>query len=170
MDRLADGAKITVGGVEFTAFNGTADVTAKDFDISSGTASTILGSLEDAIEDSASGFATKFNVGVISDVLTLTEATSSGTDFSDKNISQTLGEYSFEVSNMFVAGEQITIDDGLTFVKSGVVLEAGQFNIGSTLSDQLPSIKATIQLNDVFSVRFNINVVDTKVTLKEIPC
>lgn len=163
ISQLKDGEEITVGGINFKAVEGPANAANKEFSISNKDANAILNSLKTAIENPASGINTTFNVSVTTDILTLNEITPSGVDLADANSLETPGEYTLEISEMFVAGEQITIDgESFTFGK-----ESGQVQVGNTLSEQAANIKAAIEANATLDARFNVSVVDNKLTLTE---
>ncbi|MFE4523011.1 flagellin [Cytobacillus firmus] len=162
VSQLEDGDTVTIGGQTFTAKNGGV-ISSGEFDIS-GNATAILSSLETAI--SGNSALSRFSTSVAGNKLTLTEAAgqATGTALTDSNIkAETVGEYTLEISQMFTPGEQIEIaGENLTFGN-----ETGQVLVGNTLSEQASNIKAAIQANADLNGRFNVSVVDNKITLTE---
>lgn len=163
LSQLQEGDTVTVGAQTFTAKSG-GSLASGEFDISSADATTILTSLKSAIDTNAV-LSPRFSSAVSVNKLTLTEKSgqATGTPLSDINTKpETLGEYSLEVSTMFIPGEQIIIaGENFTFGS-----DAGQINIGNTTSEQAANIKAAIEASDL-DTRFSVNVVDNKLTLTE---
>lgn len=147
------GQKLKVGDVELTA--GTAN-TATTFDVGDDietTAANIHAALTAA---KAGGKLANYTIsalgtGIDADTIELTEVAATGEDLAMPeitNITQRAGQFSFEVSQNFSAGDTINID--------GVILTAGtDFNIGGSLAATTTNLKDAIDDNGTLSAKYS---------------
>ncbi|MDD9310233.1 flagellin [Cytobacillus firmus] len=164
--KFTEGEVLTVNGIDYTFTAGGAG--ANEIDITANNtkelqATALLAKIQAADGRFPSGGSvTGATIQLVEDANGIT-----GTPLADPGITNGVveqpGKYSIEISEMFIPGEQIEIaGESLTFGN-----ESGQVQVGNTLSEQASNIKAAIQANADLNGRFNVSVVDNKITLTE---
>lgn len=162
---FTEGETITINGEVYTFTDLTTGT--HDIPLSGGNTTTQASNLASAIATNDARFGTG-NATATGNVIELTEASGTGDPLTIEpaNLVETLGEYTLELNEMFVPGEQIKIGtETFVFVKNNAA--GKEINIGNTESEQANYIKSAIESNPTLSARFEVDVVDNKLTLKE---
>ncbi|MBG9657796.1 flagellin [Cytobacillus firmus] len=163
--KLVEGEKLTVNGIVYTFTAG--GTGANEIDITANStkeqqATALLNKIEAADSRFSGGSVSGSTITLREDAAGIEGATLTDPTISD-GVVEEQGIYALEISEMFIPGEQIEIaGENLTFGN-----ESGQVQVGNTLSEQASNIKAAIQANSALGNRFNVSVVDNKITLTE---
>ena len=186
---ITAGSTVKVGDQTFTAVSGPADAKLGQFSIDgsgAGNDATVADSLLAAINQNAT-LSGRFTGASAAGVITLTERTGQATGVAltssvagtgtvaaaqtTASVKEVQGKYTFNLDKPFeVAGQQLTINGvALTAVAGNADPSAGQFNIGSSVEDQVKSIAAAINANTAAGLgqRFGATVDGNTISLTE---
>lgn len=155
------GQTIKIGDAEFTAATSGGN-TATQFVIGADVEATAA-NLKAAMDAAkVGGELTNYSIaigaaGIEADTITLTEVTASGTDLAAPtvgNVTQAAGNYSFDITSQFSAGDKITID--------GVELTAGtDFAIGSDLATTATNLMGAINGHGTLGPKYTATTANT---------